>query len=161
MSLYSATFSSPIGQIIIKSSTRGLRSLSISNTQKKNKIDKELQGVVQQLRAYFERKRNTFDVQLDWNNTAEFDQSVWEYLLSIPYGKTVSYSQVANAIGNPKAVRAVGAANARNPIAIIVPCHRVIGKSGHLTGYAGGLDVKEKLLQLEKPLEFGIQHSLF
>jgi len=102
-----------------------------------------------QLMEYLAGERKEFDLPLALEGT-EFQQAVWKALLSIPYGQTRSYSQIAASIGNPKACRAVGMANNRNPVAIIVPCHRVIGADGRLVGYGSGLDIKEKLLNLEK-----------
>ncbi len=102
-----------------------------------------------QLEEYFAGTRKTFDLPLHAKGTA-FQQKVWEQLQLIPYGETRSYGQIAAAIGNPNASRAVGGANNKNPIGIIIPCHRVIGVNGALVGYAGGLDVKETLLALEK-----------
>jgi len=102
-----------------------------------------------QLNEYFCGKRTHFDLPLLPNGT-DFQLKVWDALCRIPYGETRSYRDIAEFIGNPKASRAVGGANNKNPIMIIIPCHRVIGSDGSLTGYAGGLDVKEKLLQLEK-----------
>jgi methylated-DNA-[protein]-cysteine S-methyltransferase len=102
-----------------------------------------------QLSEYFAGKRKMFSVALDMRGT-RFQQDVWETLLAIPFGQTRSYGQLAKQLGNPRATRAVGAANGRNPISIIVPCHRVIGSSGKLTGFAGGLEVKAQLLSLEK-----------
>ena len=101
-----------------------------------------------QLLEYFEGARKAFTVPLDFNGT-EFQKKVWQALLSIPFGETRSYGEIARQLGNPTASRAVGAANGRNPIPILAPCHRVIGSSGKLTGYGGGLDVKEMLLSLE------------
>lgn len=101
-----------------------------------------------QLQEYFSGKRKSFSLKLDLQGT-EFQKAVWSELLKIPYGETRSYGELARKIGNAKASRAVGAANGKNPISIIVPCHRVIGSSGKLTGFAGGLLVKEKLLKLE------------
>lgn len=103
----------------------------------------------QQLTEYFAGKRKNFDLPLRPQGT-DFQKRVWEQLKQIPYGETRTYGQIAKAAGNPKASRAVGGANNKNPIGIIVPCHRVIGASGKLVGYAGGLDIKEKLLALEK-----------
>jgi methylated-DNA-[protein]-cysteine S-methyltransferase len=103
----------------------------------------------QQLAAYFAGRLKTFTVPLDFKGT-EFQKSVWQALLTIPYGETRSYGAIARQIGRPEAVRAVGAANGRNPISIIAPCHRVIGSSGALTGFAGGLAVKERLLGIER-----------
>ncbi|MDX1808653.1 MAG: methylated-DNA--[protein]-cysteine S-methyltransferase [Sulfurospirillaceae bacterium] len=102
-----------------------------------------------QLKDYFDKKRFEFDIPLFFNGT-KFQNAAWKALLQIPYGNTISYQEQAIGIGNPKAVRAIGGANGANPISIIVPCHRVIGKSGKLTGYASGLDIKKYLLELEK-----------
>ena len=101
-----------------------------------------------QLQEYFAGTRNQFELELDFTGT-DFQKQVWQALLTIPFGETRSYSQIAEQIGNPKAVRAVGAANGRNPISIIAPCHRVVGASGGLTGFAGGLEAKQYLLTLE------------
>jgi methylated-DNA-[protein]-cysteine S-methyltransferase len=101
-----------------------------------------------QLKEYFAGRRRTFTVKLDVAGTA-FQRKVWKALLTIPFGETRSYSQIARQIGNPAAVRAVGAANGRNPVSIVAPCHRVIGSTGKLTGFAGGLDVKARLLAHE------------
>jgi methylated-DNA-[protein]-cysteine S-methyltransferase len=101
-----------------------------------------------QLCHYFAGDRQSFDLQLDFVGT-DFQTKVWSALLAIPYGQTRSYAEIASAISNPRAVRAVGAANGRNPISIIAPCHRVIGSNGHLVGYAGGLAAKQYLLALE------------
>jgi methylated-DNA-[protein]-cysteine S-methyltransferase len=101
-----------------------------------------------QLAAYFEGSLKTFDIPLDFKGT-EFQKIVWAALLTIPFGETRSYGQIARQIGHPTAVRAVGAANGRNPISIVAPCHRVVGASGALTGFAGGLGAKRYLLDLE------------
>ena len=101
-----------------------------------------------QLNEYFDHKRQIFDLPLDFGGT-EFQQKVWQALLSIPFGETRSYKQIAEQVGNVKAVRAVGAANGKNPISIIAPCHRVVGANGKLVGFAGGLENKDILLQLE------------
>lgn len=101
-----------------------------------------------QLNEYFAGERQVFDLPLNPQGT-EFQKKVWKALQGIPLGETRSYKQIAEAVGNPKACRAVGMANNRNPIAIIIPCHRVVGASGKLVGYAGGLDIKQKLLALE------------
>lgn len=114
----------------------------------------------QQLTEYFEGKRQSFDFKIDWGGAPEFHRRVWEELLKIPYGATRTYSDIARAIGNDKAVRAVGMANRQNPIAIAVPCHRVIGKAGELRGYFYGLDAKMELLKLESPNRYASQFSL-
>lgn len=103
-----------------------------------------------QLREYFDGHRKAFDLKLDFSGT-DFQRKVWHALLTIPYGETRSYAQIAKQIGSPEAVRAVGAANGRNPISIVAPCHRVIGSNGKLTGFAGGLETKAFLLTLEGP----------
>ncbi|GAA0134583.1 methylated-DNA--[protein]-cysteine S-methyltransferase [Paenibacillus sp. YSY-4.3] len=102
-----------------------------------------------QLGEYFAGKRHSFDLALDMRGT-EFQQKVWKALLEIPYGAAVSYKSIAEKIGQPKAVRAVGGANNKNPLPIVVPCHRVIGSGGALVGYGGGLSIKESLLSLER-----------
>jgi len=101
-----------------------------------------------QLSEYFKGIRQKFDIPISLNGT-DFQKSAWDALLEIPYGKTITYGEQAKNIGSPRAMRAVGGANGANPIAIVVPCHRVIGKSGKLTGYASGLDIKRFLLELE------------
>lgn len=110
-----------------------------------------LKMAAEQLREYFEGERKDFNLPLSPVGT-KFQLKVWKALQTIPYGETRSYRQVAEIIGNPKACRAVGMANNRNPIAIIIPCHRVIGADGNLVGYGGGLDLKQQLLDLEKQI---------
>ena len=119
--------------------------------EQKNKI---LLQTESELNEYFAGKRENFSVPVKFLWGTDFQKNVWENLLQIPYGKTWSYSELAEKLNNPQAVRAVGAANGQNPISIIVPCHRVIGKNSSLTGYAGGLAAKEYLLRLEKILLF-------
>jgi methylated-DNA-[protein]-cysteine S-methyltransferase len=108
-----------------------------------------LSAAQQQLSEYFAGTRQQFDLPLDFEGTS-FQKQVWQALLAIPYGETRSYKQIAEQLGNPKAVRAVGAANGKNPISIIAPCHRVIGSSGKLVGFAGGLANKDILLKIEQ-----------
>ncbi|MHC1745777.1 MAG: methylated-DNA--[protein]-cysteine S-methyltransferase [Negativicutes bacterium] len=108
-----------------------------------------IKEAAQQIKEYLAGKRKVFDIPIAAKGTP-FQQIVWEALRAIPYGETRSYKEIAENIGQPKACRAVGMANNRNPIALMVPCHRVIGANGKLVGYAGGLDIKEKLLNLEK-----------
>lgn len=111
--------------------------------------DALLDAAQRQLQEYFEGARRAFDLPLDFRGTA-FQREVWAALCAIPYGETRSYADIARAIGRPAAVRAVGAANGRNPISIVAPCHRVIGSNGALTGFAGGLAAKTYLLELER-----------
>lgn len=119
-------------------------------------------NVVQQLTEYFAGERKDFEISIVFNKGTEFEQDIWKALLDIPYGKTCSYSDIAYKIGkNRKASQAVGGAVGRNPIAIIVPCHRVIGKNGKLTGFASGIDRKIFLLNLERQRTIGAQGTLF
>ena len=118
------------------------------DAQYKEQSDSVIKKTVSQLKEYFENTRQEFDIPLLLVGS-EFQKSVWESLLEIPYGRTSSYKKQSKSIGNEKAVRAVANANGANSIAIIVPCHRIIGTNGTLTGYAGGLDVKQMLLDLE------------
>lgn len=122
-----------------------------------NEIPLVLQEAVVQLQSYFEGKRTEFDLPLNPQGT-EFQQKVWKGLLQIPYGKTMSYLELSKQLGDVKAIRAVAAANGKNPLWIVVPCHRVIGTDGSLTGYAGGLWRKKWLLELENPSR---QQTLF
>ena len=116
--------------------------------------DDTFDDLIRQLREYFEGARRTFDIALAPQGTA-FQQNVWTELCRIPYGETISYAELANRVGNPRAVRAVGLANGANPIAIVIPCHRVIGANGTLTGYGGGLGTKRHLLDLERTALLG------
>jgi len=124
----------------------------------RNDSNAVLRETTRQLRAYFAGSLRVFDVPLDMQGTA-FQKRVWSELLRIPYGQTRSYMQIAMATGAPEAVRAVGAANGANPIPIIVPCHRVIGSNGKLTGYGGGLPLKRRLLELEGAMAMGLRYT--
>ncbi|PKH30536.1 methylated-DNA--[protein]-cysteine S-methyltransferase [Acinetobacter radioresistens] len=152
---------SPVGRLRLIANEKALVAVLWENEQPKRiqlaelMVEPEhpvLLQVRQQLEEYFEGNRQRFDIPLDFAGT-EFQKLVWTELLKIPYGQTRSYGEIAQAIGRPKAMRAVGAANGRNPISIIAPCHRVIGASGALTGFAGGLDNKTILLNLEKNIQ--------
>jgi methylated-DNA-[protein]-cysteine S-methyltransferase len=149
------TIDSPIGPLALAGRGRVLTNLRmVHQTHEPNRTgwvpdDRAFPEVVDQLGAYFAGKRTDFDLELVLAGS-EFQRRVWQALLTIPYGETRSYGQVAEQIGASGAARAVGLANGRNPIAIIVPCHRVIGASGSLTGYGGGLDRKRSLLELER-----------
>ncbi|SDD01697.1 methylated-DNA--[protein]-cysteine S-methyltransferase [Glycomyces harbinensis] len=145
---------SPIGLLAVSAVDEGLTYVHMGVEEVKDAWGPEeatpvLEAAVDQLEAYFAGDLKEFDVPLAAAGTP-FQQRVWAELVKIPYGQTCSYLDVANRLGDPKAVRAVGLANGRNPIAIIVPCHRVIGANGKLTGYAGGLWRKERLLSLER-----------
>lgn len=142
-------YDTPVGKLYIEAEEDFLTKLSffeLSGKRLETPVIKETYG---QLTEYFEGNRKTFDIPLKLEGT-DFQKSVWHALMKIPYGKTVSYLDIARSAGNPKASRAVGMANNKNKIPIIIPCHRVIGKNGSLTGYAGGLEIKKKLLELEK-----------
>jgi len=148
---HEAYYNSEIGWIKITASENGIKLLEFeeSSSPVKENSNVHLKKCIKQLDEYFEGKRKEFTVKLDWKGT-EFQQKVWNYLLTIPYGKTTSYMNIAKALGDEKAVRAVGTANGQNNIAIIVPCHRVIGSNGSLTGYAYGVWRKDWLLKHEK-----------
>ena len=161
--LRTAYYKSPIGLLEIKGSFIGINSIRIvdNETDTQQTSVRILSQCIEQLDEYFARKRNVFDLKLDWSGSTFFNKTVWRALMEIPYGHTVSYSSIAKKIGKPKAVRAVGMANRLNPIPIIVPCHRVVGKGGSLTGYYYGLGVKRQLLELENPLSYAEQGTLF
>lgn len=123
--------------------------------------DKICKSAGKQLEEYFAGIRKDFDIPLDLSSGTDFQQTVWNALREISFGKTTSYGALANHINNPKAVRAVGTANGKNPILIMVPCHRVIGADGSLTGFSAGMDMKKQLLELEIGERLGRQTSLF
>lgn len=143
-------YNSIIGDIFISADENSLLSVKFVNHNFiENKENKIIRQTIKQLDEYFNGKRKKFELPLNPKGT-EFQKKVWLQLMNIPYGKTSTYKDIATLIGNTNASRAVGNANNKNPIAIIIPCHRVIGSNNKLTGYAGGLDKKEKLLNLEK-----------
>ncbi len=151
------TFKSPVGELKLVASDKGLVAILWENDDPKrvrlppqveDKQHPLLREAEQQLMEYFRGKRTFFDIQLDFQGTS-FQKEVWKALLAIPYGETRSYGEIAKQVKRPKASRAVGAANGKNPISIIAACHRVIGASGALTGFAGGLKAKAFLLALE------------
>ncbi|MCA9371643.1 methylated-DNA--[protein]-cysteine S-methyltransferase [Candidatus Woesebacteria bacterium] len=144
-------YHSPLGWLRIESDQESLQSIKYCKKGAKDKSHRSpiMQEKIQrELEEYFEGKRTVFSLALGPVGTP-FQKKVWEYLLTIPYGQTRTYGQVARAIGRPKAARAVGMALNKNPIPIVVPCHRVVGSAGKLTGYAGGLDKKKWLLKHE------------
>lgn len=142
----------PLGTAQIEGNDTGLCSISIleKENQLSSIIPDSLKSAVTQLQDYFNGNRQSFDLKLSPQGTP-FQQKVWEALQQIPYGKTVSYLQLSKTLGDEKAIRAVAAANGKNPLWIVIPCHRVIGSDGSLTGYAGGLWRKKWLLQHESP----------
>lgn len=144
--------SSPLGKIYVQYSTKGIIGMSLTEDEKieiPNNLDELGKQIQTSLKDYFDGKLKIFDLPLALDSGTEFQKSVWKALLEIPYGQTTTYSEIAKKIGNPKASQAVGGAVGDNPIAIIIPCHRVIGKNGSLTGFRWGLDRKIKLLKLE------------
>jgi len=153
--MYYCYLDTPIGELLLAGENRALAMIGFPKGSMRREPEpdwifneKPLANARKQLREYFAGERREFDLPLKLSGT-EFQVSVLEALLGIPYGETTSYGEIARRIGRPKAVRAVGAANGRNPIPIVVPCHRVIGSTGDLTGFGGGLDTKEALLRLE------------
>ena len=153
--VFYTTLESPVGTLLLAGDSQALRMVSFESSKHAEppqadwKQDKApFAEVIRQLRAYFRGERKEFDLPLAPEGT-EFQVRVWNRLRTIPYGETISYAQLAERIGNPKAVRAVGLANGSNPIPIIIPCHRVIGSDGSLTGFGGGLPTKKMLLELE------------
>jgi len=158
MSLVYKTIQSPVGELKLVASDKGLVAVLWENDRpnrvplselEKNDRHPVLVKTEQQLNEYFAGKRKEFFITLDMRGT-RFQNDVWNALLAIPFGETRTYGQLAKQLGRPQASRAVGAANGRNPVSIIVPCHRVIGSSGKLTGFPGGLDTKAHLLDLER-----------
>lgn len=145
-----AFINTPLGTAKIKGDENGVSVISIlQEGEITKKIPLELQEAVKQLGEYFEGKRNSFTFQINPKGT-DFQKKVWQELLQIPYGKTTSYLELSKKLGDVKAIRAVASANGKNPLWIVVPCHRVIGSDGSLTGYAGGLWRKQWLLEHEK-----------
>jgi len=153
--MYQLTMTSPIGRLTLLSDGDRLTHILFPGEESTEADGAEagpdlpvLAAARDQLAEYFDGTRRTFDLPLEPGGT-EFQRSVWRLLLGIPFGKTTTYGQLAGKLGNPKANRAVGAANGRNPLPIVVPCHRVIGSDGKLTGFGGGLPVKQWLLEHE------------
>ena len=163
--MYYCYFESPVGKLLL-SGRELLESLHfpLGKTRiepEKGWIYKEelFLEAIDQLGDYFKGERTSFDLELNVQGT-DFQKMVWKELVKIPYGETISYGQLAERIGNPKASRAVGMANGKNPISIIIPCHRVIGKNGSRTGFGGGLEVKKTLLDLEKRIKKNIKKQI-
>lgn len=150
---------SPLGLVLIEGDVDGISKISVTSEEVllSENIPSLFTEVVLQLNEYFEGKRTDFTFKMNPKGT-DFQKKVWEELLKIPFGKTASYQEITNKLGDPKAIRAVANANGKNPLWIVVPCHRVIGSDGSLTGYAGGLWRKKWLLEHENPIK---QQSLF
>lgn len=154
-----AFIQTPLGIAKIEGDEQGLTVVSVLNNENKTSglIPEVLEDAVYQLKEYFEGKRTEFSLNLNPQGT-DFQKRVWTELQNIPFGKTISYLDLSKKLGDVKAIRAAAAANGKNPLWIIVPCHRVIGSDGSLTGYAGGLHRKKWLLEHESPVK---QQSLF
>ena len=154
-----AFISTPLGVAKLEGSKEGIHSITVLDTQEEltKIIPEPLEDLVYQLIEYFEGNRQDFSLDLSPQGT-DFQKRVWNALLNIPFGKTTSYLQLSKTLGDVKAIRAVAAANGKNPLWIVIPCHRVIGSDGSLTGYAGGLHRKKWLLEHESPVK---QQSLF
>ncbi|MEL1245962.1 methylated-DNA--[protein]-cysteine S-methyltransferase [Flavobacterium sp. DGU11] len=154
-----AIIHTPLGHCLIEGDADGLSKISIVDVSENlsETTPAQLQETVQQMKEYFDGERQIFDFRLNPTGT-DFQKKVWEALLEIPFGKTMSYHELSVKLGDVKAIRAVAAANGKNPLWIVVPCHRVIGSDGSLTGYAGGLWRKKWLLEHETP---PVQQSLF
>lgn len=147
--IYNGCFKSDIGIICVEDNGEKLISVKLCKSAESSNRSALTEKAISQLKEYFCGTRKSFDLPLEMKGT-DFQKKVWSALCRIPYGETRSYKDIAEEIGKPKAVRAVGGANNKNRFMIIVPCHRVIGADGSLTGYAGGIDVKKKLLKLEQ-----------
>ena len=161
--MFISYLNTPFGLATIRASDIGITELSFSNEkeQEEDKPNEHIHSCKEELKAYFEGKLSLFETPIDMSSGPPFHQKVWKELLQIPFGETRSYLDIAIKLGDRNAVRAVGTANGKNPIAIVVPCHRVIGSNGSLTGYAYGLDMKQRLLMIENPDVYGIQQQLF
>lgn len=153
-----AAIKTPLGYAELTGDENGISSITVFDTERSIDIIPEvIEDAVQQLGEYFEGKRQKFDLKLNPQGT-DFQKKVWNELLNIPYGKTISYLDLSKKLGDVKAIRAAASANGKNPLWIVVPCHRVIGSNGDLTGYAGGLHRKKWLLEHESPVK---QQTLF
>ncbi|WP_372973152.1 methylated-DNA--[protein]-cysteine S-methyltransferase [Muriicola sp.] len=154
-----AFIKTPLGTAKIEGDLHGITSISVIDreTEMKSNISPELEEAVRQIEEYFLGKRKEFTFKLNPTGT-EFQKKVWDELLKIPFGKTISYLDLSKKLGDPKAIRAVAAANGKNPIWIVIPCHRVVGSKGEMVGYAGGIHRKKWLLNHERTEK---QQSLF
>ncbi|ARV11787.1 cysteine methyltransferase [Gilvibacter sp. SZ-19] len=154
-----AYLDSPLGSLLLQGDADGIQKLSVVEDPQdpSAEIPAELQSAAQQIHEYFQGQRSSFDLKLNPQGTS-FQKQVWTQLAEIPFGKTATYMDMAKRLGDPKSIRAAASANGKNPIMIIIPCHRVIGSDGSLTGYAGGLWRKKWLLEHESPVR---QEKLF
>jgi methylated-DNA-[protein]-cysteine S-methyltransferase len=146
---FSTQFSSPVGSLTLEGDDLSLTRLGFDPPASPQGDAPAVAAAAIQLEQYFAGERTEFDLDIDLAGTP-FERRVWDEVRAIPYGETATYAEIARRVGSPSACRAVGRANGRNPIAVIVPCHRVIGSDGSLTGYAGGVEMKRALLELER-----------
>jgi methylated-DNA-[protein]-cysteine S-methyltransferase len=152
-----ASIHTPLGTALIKGDSEGVRSISLASGEPMPEIPESLTAACTQLKEYFAEGRKSFDFLMNPQGTP-FQKKVWEALRDIPYGKTLSYMELSKKLGDPKAIRAVASANGKNPLWIVIPCHRVVGSDGSMVGYAGGMHRKKWLLNHESP---NPQHELF
>ena len=161
ISQYCSILASNYGRFAIFSSPEGITRVELCDEKLEERENHHTFLCRSELIDYFDGRLKDFSVNVDITRHTPFHQSVWNALKDIPYGTTCSYMDIARKINNEKAIRAVGRANGANPIPFIIPCHRVIGSAGSLTGYASGLEMKRKLLSMENPINFPLQHTLF
>lgn len=157
--LATAYIQSPLGTLLLEGDSNGLQKLTVLEEEipASEEIPADLMPAATQMKEYFSGQRNDFDLKLNPQGT-EFQKQVWKELLNIPFGKTTTYLDMAKRLGDPKTIRAAASANGKNPIMIVIPCHRVIGSDGSLTGYASGIWRKQWLLEHESPV---VQQKLF
>lgn len=165
--IHYTTLTSPLGDVLVAGGAQGLRRICFLEGERRTESSPDwihepgsphLAEPLRQLEAYFAGKRRVFSLSLHPQGT-QFQRKVWQALCGIAYGETITYGELARRIGQPSASRAVGAANGRNPLPVVVPCHRVIGADGSLTGYGGGLPIKEALLALEDALPSDLMYA--
>jgi methylated-DNA-[protein]-cysteine S-methyltransferase len=157
-------YKSPVGWLSVSGNGGSIAEIAFMHEEPQyfySPVPDYLLDCVRQLEEYFAHERQVFDFQLDFRTATDFQRRVWELLLAIPFGQTSTYMKIAHQLGDTNAMRAVGGAAGQNPLIIVVPCHRIIGTDGSLTGFAGGLDRKEFLLNLERPDVFAKQSILF
>lgn len=149
--MHYAVMETPMGPLTVASTEKGIASIQFGDALPRGVVADVSANheTIEQLSEYFEGKRTCFEIPLDVEGTP-FQKAVWNELQRIPYGETRSYGEIAKAVGRPGAARAVGMANHENPVAVVIPCHRVVGRDGSLTGYAGGLHLKAQLLSIER-----------
>ncbi|HMS97384.1 MAG TPA: methylated-DNA--[protein]-cysteine S-methyltransferase [Saprospiraceae bacterium] len=158
---YISSTTTPIGRLIFEAGDEALTSITIGTGVIEERPNAVIMEAIRQVQAYFKGSTTTFDLPLDFGDATPFQVKVWKELMNIPFGTTISYLQLAQKVGTEKHTRAVGLANGKNPLPIVVPCHRVIGSDRSLTGYALGLKTKLFLLNHETPGAFVVQASLF